>query len=128
MIPVRDLKAEVERLIGETLREGSAVGNAMLARATGCLPIYSDMGGELVISPNLDVLEYQVDDDILLSVADERVRSIVLVRAARRYPTLAALEPPRPKDAVVCSACHGTGEIVPRAWCAVCRSLGWLTR
>jgi phytoene dehydrogenase-like protein len=60
---------------------------------------------------------------------DERLQNMALAEGSRRYPELAALVPQRPRTAVTCSYCGGTGALpgapVDGVLC-YCGGLGWV--
>src|SRR5687768_2653932 len=68
------------------------------------LPVYSDMGGSLFITPSLEVL--MLDNDQLSPVleASEHWRLVAIVSAAEKFPDLECLLPLRPDNASECSA------------------------
>lgn len=59
-------------------------------------------------------------------VSDPLVAYAVCHEAARRYPELRELVPPRPAGVVPCDACGATGWIeATGAACSVCDAMGW---
>jgi hypothetical protein len=96
------------------------------AKNTGGLPVQCDMGGVLLLTPLGEVLHYDPERKTAASVTDSKWRTAALVKAARKYPELAALHPARPNDAVVCTQCGGVGRMFGVADCGVCMGTGWL--
>ncbi|MEA2750818.1 MAG: hypothetical protein QOI41_4961 [Myxococcales bacterium] len=96
------------------------------ARATGGLPVLSDMGGVLVVTVQGGVLHYDPERGEAVSVADERWRKAALVNAARKHGELRSLFPGKPKGAILCAQCAGTGKLVRDLHCAECMGTGWL--
>jgi hypothetical protein len=96
------------------------------AKATGGLPVLTDMGGVLVLTPAGEVFHYEPERGIAKQ-ADERWRTLALVKAALKHPELRALMPERPPTAMMCNACHGTGVILGTMDCGTCMGTGWLT-
>jgi hypothetical protein len=72
------------------------------------LPIYSDMGGTLFITPTLQVL-MQSDGGTPSEVSSPEWKLVAFVAAAERFSELKQLLPTRPDDASDCSLCAGTG-------------------
>jgi uncharacterized protein (TIGR02996 family) len=106
------------------------------------LPVYSDMGGALLLRPDGEVVEVgwngvlvrpdggisEVVDDV--RPAGEFWRSVGLAAAAAAFPVLRPLLPMRPPDAQPCPACAGVGrqpwpEGGGATWCGSCYGLGW---
>jgi hypothetical protein len=105
---------------------GKTEAERAAAQATGGLPVYSDMGGVLVIAPDLRVLVY--DPEVLASKeADAHWRRVALVRAAEKFPELRSLMPQRPSDAEDCKACQGKGTVLKfQVTCGKCGGTGWV--
>src|SRR5262245_52101742 len=92
------------------------------------LPVYSDMGGTLFITPRLEVLALDHDGGAVPTrELSEKWRLVAVVSAADKYPELQSLIPSRPPDALQCSHCGGTGRVARlNARCGECCGLGWL--
>jgi hypothetical protein len=61
------------------------------------LPVYSDMGGTLFITPSLQVLVMRSDDEGLSEESSPEWRLVAPVAAAERFATLKQLLPTRPR-------------------------------
>lgn len=97
-----------------------------LAEATRALPVYSDMGGTLLLTPGGEILMRAHDtDEPPAPESSPCWRLIALVRASERHPELAALLPRRPADAPACAECGGAGHVFNSAICGACFGLGW---
>jgi hypothetical protein len=66
----------------------------LAARLTCALPVYSDMGGMLLIDPEGDVLSYDPDSQEAERETDERWRR--RAKAVAKHPELIDLMPLRP--------------------------------
>lgn len=111
--------AEVAALRAEPAEEQRA------ARNTGGVPVYSDMGGVLVITADIRVLHFDPEQDVAHPVEDERWRTIALASAAKKFPELASLLPPTPSGAPTCHQCAGRGVLLGTIRCGQCLGLGW---
>jgi hypothetical protein len=98
-----------------------------IAVMSHALPVYSDMGGTLLITAELDLLSVAIDSDLApASETSEQWRLIALVSAAARYPDLQCLLPVRPAEAPSCAHCAGKGWLVQSNFrCSECCGLGW---
>ena len=88
------------------------------------LPVYSDMGGTLFITPSLQILVMRSDDGGLSEESSPEWRLVALVAAAERFAALKQLLPSRPSAALDCSVCAGTGRLMGIR-CGTCFGLGW---
>ena len=88
------------------------------------LPVYSDMGGTLFITPSLQILVMRSDDGGLNEESSPEWRLVALVAAAERFAALKQLLPSRPSAALDCSVCAGTGRLMDIR-CGTCFGLGW---
>lgn len=105
---------------------GASLSEAREAAArTGGVPVHADLGGVLVLAPDGSVLHYDPDSGGVSLVADEHWRILALVKAARKFPELQQLRPPRPKTAVACPPCGGDGVILGGVDCGACSGSGW---
>jgi len=88
------------------------------------LPVYSDMGGTLFITPSLQILIMRHDEAAVSEECTPEWRLVARVAAAERFPELRQLLPSRPSAALDCSVCGGTGRLLG-ARCGSCFGLGW---
>lgn len=96
------------------------------------LPLLVDWNGFFGLRPNGDILLILHDDrpvEVEL-VEDSRIRRIALSQGTKKYAWVGELIPSRPSDAVACSGCGGSGQIiiggiVTEIIC-YCGGLGWL--
>ena len=92
------------------------------ALRTGGLPVYCDIGGCLVITPDGDILEYAFEGEIVTPVTDQQSMRLACAAAAEKYEMLATL---MPKDGRVCPSCSGTGRLgQTQMRCGVCAGIG----
>ena len=114
-----DEQSEVNRLIdlfiageiADPLPQRSATERPAVER-TGVLPALEDWSAYGGISRGAEIV--WVDRDSPFStepIEDARIQRIVLVAAARRYPSLSSLRPARPHNARDCNHCGGTGRV-----------------
>jgi hypothetical protein len=96
-----------------------------VAILTGGLPVWSDMGGVLILKPDGSVLEYDKEEGTVRP-ASERSHTLALVEAALKHPELRALGPERPPEAHTCPQCSGSGVVMGNVVCGVCMRTGWL--
>jgi hypothetical protein len=106
-------------------REHSSSTWRDVARITGGVPVYQDMGGMLFLAGDGDVFGYDVEQGGWAPVTDGW-RGVALRHAARLYQELAHLVPRRPLAAPDCGACAGAGMLLG-AECARCFGAGWIT-
>jgi hypothetical protein len=115
---LRELQALATAGVGDDVSQSAA-------SATAGLPVYSDLGGILAITPEGVVRLYDPETGSVSDVADERWRRVALVSASEKHPSLADLLPARPTHAAACGACEGTGKF-RSSICRVCSGLGWI--
>jgi len=94
-------------------------------RNTHALPVYSDLGGTLLLTPDGDVITYRHDNSSWSREIDPKWRRAAVIFGAQRFPELSDLLPVRPPDAPPCQYCQGTGRVVGIR-CATCLGLGWV--
>lgn len=121
-----DLEASVralrERLIAD--RSDGAEFLRAAANRTGALPVYSDLGAILAITPAGDVIEIGHDGGAISPVIDEAWIRIARVAAAERYNELSELKPAGNRE---CETCGGTGyQGTLHLRCDVCGGAGRL--
>jgi hypothetical protein len=91
------------RLLTEVANQSSSPDEREAIAARGGLPVYSDMGGVLVVLDDASVLEYSPETGTVRS-PEELWRVLALAQAARKHPSLAALMPVKP-EFVRCVSC-----------------------
>jgi hypothetical protein len=106
---------------------GPANEFTLIAGEHRALPVYSDIGGSLFITPSLEILAVDKAGHVSrLSEQAGQSRLIALVSAAEMYPDLQCLLPMQPENAVQCSLCEGRGWLLqPGMRCGECCGLGW---
>ena len=110
----------------------------VLAQRLEALPIYADMGGNILIRPDGELLFVSIDEDednpgVVTSLIEPKWRTIALVVGSEKYPELRELLPSRPLNAQDCQHCGGRGRIDPLPeikgiLCGYCDALGWIPR
>jgi hypothetical protein len=106
-------------------------GDTELVRRFLALKLFADMGGTTFLRSNGEffVVEHDRPGQMSLEVP---LQVMSIVHAARRYPELQALLPLRPRSAVDCSTCDGTGWLfrenakIRPIGCGTCFGLGWI--
>jgi hypothetical protein len=105
-----------------------------LACRFDAVPVYSDLGGALLLRPDGKILRVGWEDEEKAEPADQRWSLMGRVAAAEFFPELRALAPSPPASADNCPNCGGAG--LERWWvegvkgvtfCGRCCGLGWLT-
>jgi hypothetical protein len=123
------LAEAVRRLSQQVLEDESPRGEAHRAavRATGGLPVYSDLGGVLVLAPDGSIRLFDHAGTVA-PVVDVKWENVARVRAAENYPALRAVAPVRPANAALCTFCRGAGKVKEHldAICGQCGGTGWL--
>jgi hypothetical protein len=129
---------DVERRIAwevATLDDDPRLVANVVGRRVGALPLLADLGGALLLRPDGVVLELEWDtpSEGAPRVASERSRRVGIGVGVIERPWLAALLPPRPRDAVPCPMCRGERRVFPRTarpgeWfvCGACEAQGWV--
>lgn len=120
------LQALIRPRLAEYLSDAGAEFRDV-ARQFEALPVYSDLGGTLFITPSLQVLTMRSEETILGEECSPQWRLVALVVAAERFPELAQLLPVRPGNVAPCAMCSGTGRLQQGVRCGSCFGLGWPT-
>ena len=100
-------------------------------RASRALPVYSDMGGDLLLRPDGEILVHDGwEDDEPQIETDSVWRLTAIVVGVEKYPELRPLLPIRDPGTKDCYACGGRGEIHIAGIncsfrCGNCCGLGW---
>jgi hypothetical protein len=91
------------------------------------LPVYSDLSGTLVLTPQGTIRYCDGESGESIEISDEKWVTIALVSAVEKYPDLAALLPEPPLNAEGCRECEGRGKHFGDAvLCGHCSGLGWI--
>jgi hypothetical protein len=127
------------------LRSGTAQRTRLAGVDADAMYVYGSIGVDAALTSTGDIWVGEYDFDTVEGTAVtatwrralgvERLGFIVI--AARRFPALAGLLPPRPVDAPACPACRATGDWhlfsedrkeslrIRGMICKVCGGLGW---
>jgi hypothetical protein len=93
------------------------------------LPTYVGWYTTLGIRPDGTVVEWSTEGEFegAREVEETFLVRVALVEAARRFPELRALVPPRPPGARTCEQCGGSGylPVLPSVFCS-CGGFGWV--
>jgi len=103
-----------------------------VARATGCLPVYGDIGGVILVSPAGELLFLAHDSEAVVPLDAEPGpwEKVALLSMAETYPDLDDLRPVRPEDARDCPNCDGAGGMqIGQHYlgCYLCGGTGWIS-
>lgn len=127
-MPTPDERADLAEIVSRLSRE--AAKNAPLLEAreaasdTGCLPVYADVGGMLLLAPDGEILQYDYEARSARPERDERWRRVALVSTARDFVELRHMAPVRTESDVTCTQCRGRGTLLGGD-CGVCLGTGW---
>ena len=123
------LNGAIAQLIAEYLSGPEGAVSHDQVRRANALPVYNDIGGSLLITPEAEILALRHEGaDRAQPEVDPRWRQVAFARAAERFPQLAALLPRRPPDAMDCPRCGAEGVVQAGTafiTCAECSGLGW---
>lgn len=119
-----ELSDAIARLTAQTIAAGQEPYRSAAKLAHG-LPVSADIGGTTVITPDGAIFDVALDEDRVRPVTEAKWKRAALAMAARLYPELAELYPQRPRGAVTCDACAGTGVFIGLP-CGHCGSVGWI--
>jgi hypothetical protein len=122
-----DAETQIRRRLAEYLSNPAAEFQDV-ARRHDALPVYSDFGGTLFLTPSSTVLCLPADSVDLQEEHSPEWRLVALVRAAEKFPELQSLLPVRPDNAPACAACAGCGSVAGGPRCGACLGLGWQVR
>jgi len=122
-----ELADVIRQLSKESTESASLPKDARIAAVlTGGVPVYADMGGVLVVTPDESVLLYDPESGEVSSVTEEQWVVLAFVKAAKRFPELRQLCPTRPETAVTCPQCKGEGVLLRSINCGLCFGKGWV--
>ena len=119
-----ELKVAIEMLVEQATHEPEQSPRRIVAVSAKALCVYADMGGALGITPAIEVIHYDFEDE-KVTVPDESMKLFALNIAAKRFTELQSLAPVRPKDALDCQRCAGTGMLM-QFHCGKCCGGGWV--
>lgn len=122
-----DVEIQIRRRLAEYLSNPAAEFQDV-ARRYDALPVYSDIGGTLFLTPSSKVLCLPTDSVDLQEEHSLEWRLVALVRAVEKFPELQPLLPVRPDNAPACAACSGRGSVAGGLRCGACLGLGWPVR
>jgi len=114
----------VQRRLAEYLNDPAAEF-LDVASQFKALPVYSDLGGTLFITPSLQILSVRSDNTTVVEEHAPQWKLVAFVAAAERFPELSQLLPARPDGVDVCTACSGAGRLKHGVRCGACFGLGW---
>lgn len=122
-------RSAVDQRIREYLERPEGPVPPDLVRRLEALPVYADMGGVLLLTPDGRVLRLPHEPaDAPAVEADPQWSLVALVRAAEAYPELAVLLPVRDAASEECAECGGSGRLdvgATQFLCGACQGLGW---
>lgn len=119
--------AALERLALEAAVHGRGAPFREIARGTGGLPVFADLGGGLAVKSDGKVVHYSWETREVRE-ADGDMTRLAIARLVREHPAFAELLPDRPAEAEPCGACAGTGLVLEHFDCSQCLALGWTAR
>lgn len=122
-----DAETQIRRRLAEYLSNPAAEFQD-LARRYDALPVYSDVGGTIFLTPSSKVLCLPTDSVDLQEEHSPEWRLVALVHAAEKFPELQPLLPVRPDNTPACAACSGCGSVAGGLRCGACLGLGWSVR
>ena len=110
-----------------------AAGTTMLYQigSQNCLGLIGSIGLDSAITiDGTFLIEAGLEDDVSRKAATPKERTWLIVCAQRRrFPEFSVLLPLRPKNAIDCDECQGTGFIfINTVICSSCAALGWLAK
>jgi len=95
-------------------------------RKYAALPLFGTIGWVWLLRADGTLWRSDSDSGTDLEPLPGELHIVALAEGVARYPWLEELLPTRPVDAVICSACQGTGRIARGAtFCPSCSALGW---
>lgn len=104
-----DQHANTVRALINQIRSEAAEATPLEREASLCtdgLPVYMDLGGCLLITPDGSVLEFAPETAAVSVVTDPSWIRVARTAAAERYEALAGL---RPRGETACPTCGGKG-------------------
>ena len=96
-------------------------------RQTNGIPIYGDVGGIIVFTPQGDFLLYHFNSEEIIPVTEGLWYDVALAYLKKGYPELHCLLPGPPQESEPCATCSGSGWTMDQqSCCSVCRGRGWI--
>lgn len=126
------LKAKIKRHIEEYINnENNPEYLRNIAQELGVLLLFLDMGICFGINENGEILSFHFDGEFEPYIEkDARNINIAIYQGSKLYPELKQLLENKPKDALECPYCNGTGleneENEETPIVCYCGGLGWL--
>jgi hypothetical protein len=120
-----EISAAIRRLIADIAQQTEPSIDKEVVEATGELPVYKGWTGALAVTPAGEVIFYDYETKAGES-RDEGWQVLAITKAARRFPELKDLAPPKPSTAVSCPSCGGLGTVFGRFDCGTCWASGWI--
>src|SRR3954454_20804853 len=108
-----DQRALIQSLVERWLASPDRTDLTEAVRGSGALPVYSDMGGTLLLRPDGEILFLGSgpEDDEPRIETDPGWRITAIVVGAEEYPELRPLLPVRPSGTEDCEACACHGRV-----------------
>jgi hypothetical protein len=124
-----DLRSVIQSLVERWLASPTRLDLVEAVRVSRALPVYSDMGGTLLLRTDGEILfldgESEGDEPQVETEPGWRITAVVV--GAEEYPQLSPLLPARPSGTEDCEACGGRGRVTDyRLLCGECHGLGWI--
>jgi hypothetical protein len=97
------LKVIIEMLMEQATLEPEQSPRRIVAESAKALCVYADMGGALGITPAIEVIHYDFEDE-KVSDPNESMKLLALNIAAKRFTELQCLAPVRPRTLSIASS------------------------
>ena len=121
-----ELPAHIAERVREAIRRGGGTPIDDEARGHGAIALMGTIGSVLMLRPDGTLWDADEDTGRPLTPLPEEWHTRAIVWGVRRFQWLAELLPARPTDALICTACRGTGSLGNSAvLCSQCDGLGW---
>ncbi|WP_154673797.1 hypothetical protein [Singulisphaera acidiphila] len=133
-------REKVERRIAEFIEDSTSIYahvHETVAKAN-VLPLLFDWTGFMALRPEGEIVyvPYVDEPGEIEQVHDERLRNMGLFQGTKLHPELEFLLPPKPRDAIACPDCRGSGrptfppgqEHLSGVVICSCGGLGWVSK
>jgi hypothetical protein len=94
------------------------------------VPVYCDISGCLIITPQGAVVFYDFDQQEVRDDVEPRWQVLAFVAASEKFSELRSLKPQPPPKSSTCQNCGGSGKVaiegILKTWCGVCSGTGWI--